>query len=140
MNDYVNANKSKMEIVNDISVFVIFSMVDKGIQQVASLFFVKITSPLINNLIIPNNNISIHDGCVYWIPKLVIKVHPWRLSEHNETWCCQSQHLLCYPSWNVQKKQIVYNWNTTRKSRIFQSCKGMLWLSTVVYTLFTLYK
>ena len=51
MNDYVNANKSKMEIVNDISVFVIFSMVDKGIQQVASLFFVKITSSLINNLI-----------------------------------------------------------------------------------------
>lgn len=140
MNDYVNANKSKMEIVNDISVFVIFSMVDKGIQQVASLFFVKITSSLINNLIIPNNNISIHDGCVYWIPKLVIKVHPWKLSEHNETWCCQSQHLLCYPSWNVQKMQIVYNWNTTRKSRIFQSCKGMFWLSTVVYTLFTLYK
>lgn len=65
MNDYVNANKSKMEIVNDISVFVIFSMVDKGIQQVAPLFFVKITSSLINNLIIPNNNISIHDGCVY---------------------------------------------------------------------------
>ena len=57
MNDYVNANKSKLEIVNDISVFVIFSMVDKGIQQVASLFFVKITSSLINNLIIPNNNI-----------------------------------------------------------------------------------